>query len=150
MTDLALGINQEQSTEGLRIVHVRSIFIVHAICLHGFTRDVGEEREGDKSSESSLFARRPQPAQVGERRVARNPENDSVDGSELFLSVVVGEEFGGTDKGPVRGEEEEDDPLPFELVERDVGDGVVSLSAVEGEGGSGLTDGDGHWYYLFV
>lgn len=76
--------------------------------------------------------------------VSGNADDLGVHRGQLFLSVVVGEDFRRADKGPIHGIEEKNQPLTLVLVEGNVGNRIEALSTVEAEVRGRLTNRRNH------
>ena len=145
VTDLLVGIDQEQTAERLSVVQTRHILVVHSVSLHGVSGHVRQQRKVHETAQTTLRTSSLQPAQMREGRVTRDSEHNRVDGSELIGGIAVGEELRGADEGPVHGVEQQDNPLALVGVKGHIGEGVVSLSAVEAKVGSSLTNRNRHY-----
>ena len=145
VTDLLVGIDQEQTAERLSVVHSRLIFVEHSVRLHGVSGHVRQQRNVDQTAQTTLRASCLQPAQMRVRGVTGDSEHNRIDGVELIRGIAVGEELRGADEGPVHGVEQQDNPLALVGVKGHIGEGVVSLSAVEAKVGSSLTNRNRHY-----
>lgn len=144
VAELALGIDQEDTTEGLSVVKTGRISIVDAVSLHDLASDIGEEEELDVVVEATLGGGSLEPAEVSVRRITRDTNDSGVEGLELLESVGVGDELSGADEGVVHGVEEEEDPTTLEILEGGLVDNFLTLGTSKSEGGSGLTDAERH------
>lgn len=140
----ALRINQEQTAEGLSIIKTALILIIYAIRLHHLSGHVGKKRNVNIASKTTLFTGCSQPSKMSVRRVSRNADDLGIHCIQLFLSIIVGKDFRRTDKGPIHGIKEKNQPLALVLVEGNIGDRIETFSTVKAEIGSRLTNSRNH------
>lgn len=108
-SDLAegtLGVNDEETAEGNTLVLEQ-----HAVVARDLLAAVGDQRQLQVGTETTLLARLRLPGQVGEVGVGREGENGGVDAAETSQSVIVLDNLSGADKGKVHGVEQQDDPM---------------------------------------
>lgn len=144
VTEDTLGVDQEQTAESLSVVQTALVLVVHAVRLHHLSGHIGQKRNVDVATKTTLLAGSSQPSKMGERRVSGNADDLGVHRGQFFLSVVVGEDFRRADKGPIHGIEEKNQPLTLVLVEGNVGDRIEALSTVEAEVRGRLTNRRNH------
>ena len=130
----ALGVDDEETTEGVARVHVK-----HTIVDGDLLVDVLDQRDVHLA-ETSVLAVGVDPGQVGEHRVHRDTKHLSVQLGELGSSLREGNNLSGAHKGEVQRIEEENNPLSLVVAQRHGRNALVGQDRIARERGRGVSN----------
>ncbi|KUI58888.1 hypothetical protein VP1G_11002 [Cytospora mali] len=102
----SLGVDDEETTQGDTLLLDQDTVVAGDLEVL-----VGNQRQLQVVTETTLLAGAFTPGQVGEVAVGGDTEDGGVELVELVEGVIEGEDLGGADEGEVHGVEQKDNPV---------------------------------------
>jgi len=110
----SLSIDDEEASQG-----VTGVFEIHAVIFRDLVRQIGEERNIERT-QTAVLSRRLNPSQMSELGIYGDAHDFGVDGAELIGPIAESDDFRGTNEGEIQRIEEENEIFSLVHIEIEI------------------------------